>query len=134
MNAARQRGVKIEVIVPGPHNDSGLALHIGRALYDRILDEGIEVYEYQPTMFHTKVMIVDNLWLVVGSANFDNRSFRLNDEINLAVFDQELAEREIEQFEADKRASKAVSAEEWRQRPWIKRAAQHAMRPFRSQV
>ncbi len=77
---ARKRGVKIEIIVPGPHMDAKVVQSASRSLWGTLLDAGVHIYEYQPTMYHCKVMIVDNVWVSVGSINFDDRSFRLNDE------------------------------------------------------
>jgi cardiolipin synthase A/B len=75
--AARKRGVKVEIIVPGPHSDARLVQSASRSRWGDLLDGGVEIYEYQPTMYHCKVLIVDGIWVSVGSANFDNRSFRL---------------------------------------------------------
>jgi cardiolipin synthase len=85
--SARKRGVKVEIIVPGPHTDSQIVAGASRVLWGDLLDAGVEIYEYQPAMYHCKVIIVDEVWVSVGSTNFDDRSFRLNDEANLNVYD-----------------------------------------------
>lgn len=79
------------------------------------------IYEYQPTMYHTKVMVVDELLTSVGSTNFDSRSFRLNDEANLNVLDAEFAACQARQFEEDKKRSTQLTLEWWRSRPWHQR-------------
>ena len=91
MSAARKRGVKIEIIVPGPHMDAKIVQSASRSLWGALLDAGVQIYEYQPTMYHCKVIIVDDVWVSVGSTNFDDRSFRLNDEANLNIYDAAFA-------------------------------------------
>lgn len=131
---ARARGVKVEVIVPGDHNDSGLVRRVSRSKYGKLLREGIDIYEYQPTMFHLKLMIVDDMWISVGSTNFDNRSFRLNDEINVNLFDCNLAGELIESFEDDRRCSERIELEKWKQRPLTEKLKEHGASLFRSQI
>ena len=114
---ARKRGVRIRMLVEGDITDAKPVKFAGRAAYERFLEQGIEVYEYQPTMMHTKVMMVDGVLSIVGSANFDNRSLELNDELNAAVFDRKVAERLASDFERDLRSSKKLNLEEWRSRP-----------------
>jgi cardiolipin synthase len=80
------------------------------------MEQGIEIYEYQPTMMHTKSMIVDSIWSMVGSANFDNRSLELNDEMNIAVSDPDLAARLLKDFEQDLQRAKKLDVNEWRRR------------------
>lgn len=115
--AALRRGVKVQIVLPGPYTDSELVKHASRATWGELLKLGAEIYEYQPTMFHCKVLVVDGLWTSVGSTNFDNRSFRLNDEANLNVFDAGLAARQLEVFKDDLGKSRRVTYEEWEQRP-----------------
>ncbi len=114
--AARRRGVKIEIIVPGPHTDEHLVQHASRHLWNELLDAGIEIYEYQPTMYHCKVIIVDEVWVSVGSTNFDDRSFRLNDEVNLNIYDATFAAAQVKVFEQDLRRSRRVSRTEFKNR------------------
>lgn len=115
--AAKGRGVRVEIIVPGEHIDSGITRRASRALWGKLLEAGVEIYEYEPTMFHVKVLVVDGLWSSVGSTNFDNRSFSLNDEANLNVLDAEFAAEQERIFEEDKRLARRVTFEEWRARP-----------------
>jgi cardiolipin synthase len=134
LQAARARGVTVEIIVPGEHNDSKLVRLVSRARYGRLLKAGIAIYEYQPTLYHTKVAIIDGLWISIGSTNFDNRSFRLNDEANLNVYDQALARQQIEWFEDDKARSKRIELEEWSRRPLMEKSKERVAALFRSQI
>jgi cardiolipin synthase len=119
---ARKRGVKIRIVLPGPHMDSPMVRYASRAAWDRLMSAGIEIYEYLPTMFHCKVMIVDRQWVSVGSANFDMRSFRLNYEANLNVFSEPLAIQLTDQFAADIAKSRKFVRRRWRKRSVAKRA------------
>lgn len=132
--AAVRRGVTVEVLLPGEHLDSTLVRHSSRHRWGQLLENGVRIYEYQPTMYHCKVMIIDELWVSVGSANFDNRSFRLNDEANLNVFDREFALRECEDFRKDKEKAREVTLEEWRNRPFLEKTVDAAAALLRSQV
>ena len=133
-DAAMKRGVKLRIIMPGPITDATLVRRASRALWGRILAAGAEVYEYQPTMFHCKVLVIDGLWTSVGSTNFDNRSFRLNDEANLNVYDRAFAERQIRDFGEDLKRSKRVTFEEWASRPWKERAWEKFLSWFGAQL
>jgi len=115
--AARQRGVKIEVITPGA-TDWNMVRRAARSRWDRLLEAGVEFYEYQPAKLHLKVMIVDEVWVTAGSINFDDRSFRINGEANLNVLDAEFARRQVEIFEQDKANSTRIDPEAFRKRPW----------------
>ena len=114
---ARKRGVRVRMLVEGDITDAKPVKFAGRAAYERFMEQGIEVYEYQPAMMHVKAMMVDGVLSIVGSANFDNRSLELNDELNIAVFDRTVAERLTSDFERDLKNSKRLSLEEWRSRP-----------------
>jgi cardiolipin synthase len=118
---ARRRGVNVEIIVPGPITDAGLVRRASRAKWGPLLEAGVQIYEYQPTMYHAKLMVVDDYWTSVGSTNFDNRSFRLNDEANLNVFDEAFARDQVETFAQDRARSRKVTLEEWRGRPVTER-------------
>jgi len=114
--SACRRGVKIEIIVPGPHMDEQLVQHASRSLWNELLDAGVEIYEYQPTMYHCKVIIVDDVWVSVGSTNFDDRSFRLNDEANLNIYDAAFAAEQAQVFEQDKSHSRLMTRSEFKNR------------------
>ncbi|MET0312630.1 MAG: phospholipase D-like domain-containing protein [Burkholderiaceae bacterium] len=115
--AALQRGVKIRIIVPGPITDSETVRAAGRRMWGDLLRAGAEIHEYQPTMFHCKAMVVDGLLVSVGSTNFDGRSFRLNDEANLNVYDEAFAARQTAIFEDDLKRARRVTLQEWENRP-----------------
>lgn len=122
LHAALKRGVRVRIIMPGPITDASVVRHASRALWGEILAAGAEIYEYQPTMYHCKVLVVDGLWVSVGSTNFDNRSFRLNDEANLNVYDRDFAARQTADFEADLKRSRRITLDEWSSRPWTEKA------------
>ena len=131
---ARKRGVKVEVIIPGRHIDTHVVRRAGRSRFGPLLEAGVEIYEYEPTMYHCKVMIVDGRWTTVGSTNFDSRSFRLNDEANLNVLDPDFARSQAEAFERDKARSRRITFEEWKNRPWTEKLKEHAAGLLRSQL
>jgi cardiolipin synthase len=113
---ARKRGVKIQLIVPGPDTDAKIVQSASRSRWGDLLDAGVEIYEYQPTMYHCKVLIVDEVWVSVGSTNFDDRSFRLNDEANLNVYDSAFAAEQIKVFERDRGKSRLMTRAEFKNR------------------
>ena len=131
---ARNRGVNVEIIVPGHITDVKLVRRASRALWGKLLAAGVRIYEYQPTMYHCKVMVVDDDWVSVGSTNFDNRSFRLNDEANLNVLDKDLARQQSDVFNADKDCSREVTLENWRRRPYREKVADWVATQFRGQL
>ena len=118
---AEQRGVRVSVIVPGKHDDHALTRSSGRSAYGRLLKAGANVYEYEPSMIHAKIAVFDGAWSVVGSTNLDNRSFGINDEVNVAVLDPEIASRLTRDFEQDAGESRKVNLEEWKTRPLSER-------------
>jgi cardiolipin synthase len=131
---AKRRGVEVEIIVPGRYIDFKIVRKASRSRWGPLLEAGVAIYEFQPTMYHTKVMVVDELWVSVGSTNFDSRSFRLNDEANLNVLDPELAAELAEQFEDDKRRSRRVTLEAWKARPWQEKAKDRLAGLIRKQL
>ena len=116
LQEARARGVAVQIIVPGAVTDSLLVRHASRAAWGGLLQAGVEIYEYEPTMYHVKQMIVDDFWVSIGSSNLDNRSFRLNSEANLNILDAEFAAEQSRLFEGDLKRSKRITYELWRQR------------------
>ena len=116
MRDAVRRGVKIRLLVEGDITDAMPVKHASRSYYDQLLELGIDIYEYQPTMLHAKTLVVDGAWSMFGSANFDNRSLELNDELNVAVADRELAARLLADFEKDLHVSRRLTLETWRRR------------------
>ncbi len=129
---AVRRGVKVRIITPGKHMDAETVRRASRGLWGDLLEAGVQMYEYQPTMYHCKVMIVDGLMTSVGSTNFDVRSFRLNDEANLNVYDAEFAARQTRVFEADLTQSRRITLEAWKTRPVTERVHEHTLALFGS--
>ncbi len=119
---AARRGVEVRVLVPGPHTDKEFVRIAGRAVYAELLEAGVHVFEYQPTMLHAKTLVVDEAWASVGSVNFDNRSFQLQDEATLCVQSPAFAGRLTEQFERDLAVSEEIDLARWRERPAHHRA------------
>lgn len=118
---AARRGVKVEIIVPGRHIDQNAVRQASRNKWPELLKAGVHIYEYQPTMLHCKYLIVDDLWVSVGSSNFDPRSFRLNAEANLNVLNASFAAEQARIFEKDKARSKEVTLDMLKHQPiWDK--------------
>ncbi|CAN5605192.1 phospholipase D-like domain-containing protein [soil metagenome] len=115
--AARKRGVRVVVLLPGKQIDVKTVRHASRARWGEMLEAGVEIYEYLPTMYHCKLMVVDDRWVSIGSPNLDNRSFRLNDEANLNVLSLQFAAEQSRMFEADLAKSRRITLEMWRNRP-----------------
>jgi cardiolipin synthase len=132
--AAARRGVRIQIITPGKHMDAETVRKASRAQWGDLLEVGIEMYEYQPTMYHCKVLVVDGLWVSVGSTNFDNRSFALNDEANLNILDEAFAARQIEIFEQDLARSRRITLAEWKGRPLPEKVLEHTASLLRLQL
>lgn len=107
--SAAKRGVKVEIIIPGKHIDQKLVRTASRRFWPEFIQAGIKLYEYQPTMVHVKLMIVDDTFVSVGSGNFDNRSVRLNDEANLDVLNHSFAGEQLRLFERDKKQSRELT-------------------------
>ena len=131
---ALKRGVKITILTPGAGTDVDSVRGASRARWGDLLQAGAKIYEYQPTMYHCKVMIVDDQWVSVGSTNFDLRSFRLNDEANLNIYNRDFALRQIEIFDSDLKKSRQITYEEWKNRPWLEKVYEHTMALMRSQL
>jgi cardiolipin synthase A/B len=122
LTEARRRGVRVRLLVEGDLTDAKPVKYASRADYDALLAAGIEIYEFQPTMMHVKALVVDRVWSIVGSTNFDNRSLELNDEINVAIADADLALRLTEDFEVDLRRSRRLTLQAWRDRSATEKA------------
>ena len=131
---ALRRGVRIRLITPGPITDTETVRAASRQTWGPLLAAGAQIYEYQPTMYHCKVMVVDNLMVSVGSTNFDSRSFRLNDEANLNIYDSAMAARQTAVFEDDLKRSRRVTFEEWANRPLSEKAKDLLASVLRSQL
>ncbi|HVS63528.1 MAG TPA: phospholipase D-like domain-containing protein [Thermoanaerobaculia bacterium] len=131
---ARRRGVRVRVLLPGPHMDSESVRIASKGEWGPLLREGVEIYLYQPTMLHTKMLVVDAELVSVGSTNFDYRSFRLNDEASLNVFDVGFAEQMTAVFELDLRDATGFSYAMWQARPLRERIAETLILPIKSQL
>ena len=131
---AMKRGVRVRLILPGENTDVEFVRSASRAGWGPLLKAGALIHEYQPTMYHVKLLIVDGLWSSVGSTNFDARSFRLNAEANLNVYDKEFARLQTEAFDADLKKTRRVTYEEWENRPWHEKFKEHAAAIFSSQL
>ncbi len=131
---AVQRGVDVRLILPGEHDDQPLTKSAGRAAYGRMLEGGVKIFEYQPTMIHTKAMVIDGLFALVGSSNFDARSSEINEEVDLAIYDQDFGRKMEAMFEEDLRHSKQYTLEQFRNRSLWERTTEWLMLPFRSQL
>jgi cardiolipin synthase len=114
------------MIAPVPQIDSETVRRASRARWGDLLEAGAEIHEYQPTMFHCKVLVADGLVVSVGSTNFDDRSFHLNDEASLNIYDAAFAAHQVEVFERDLKSSRRISVAEWRDRPLAEKLWEHA--------
>ncbi len=125
LDDARQRGVTVRILVESDITDHKSVKYASRDAYDGMLDADIQIYEYRPTMMHTKTMVVDGVLSIFGSANFDNRSLELNDEVNVAVFSRRLASRFLQAFANDLRVSHKWTLATWRERPYTDRVHEY---------
>lgn len=119
--AARQRGVEIDILLPGEEIDKDFVRMAAKSHWKELLEAGVRFHEFQPSMFHSKLTIIDRDWVSLGSANLDNRSFRINDEANLNVFDRDFAERLIALFDSDLEQTRLYDLERWHERSyWLR--------------
>lgn len=131
---AVQRHVDVRLMLPGVNNDQPLTKSAGRAAYGRMLEGGVKIFEYQPTMIHTKSMVVDGLFSMFGSSNFDSRSSEINEELDVVVYDEKFS-REMEAvFEKDLEQSREYTLQEFKNRSLWERTTEWLMLPFRSQL
>ena len=131
---ARRRGVRIRILVPDKHIDSETVRIASKRAWGPLLESGVEIYEYDPTMLHCKMLIFDGTMVSVGSTNFDMRSFELNDEASLNVYDDSFAASMTRVFEQDLTAANSYSLEQWQHRPWTQKLAERILIPIRSQL
>jgi cardiolipin synthase len=131
---AAERGVELRIVVPGPHIDKEFVRTAGRASYEPLLEVGITLYEYAPTMLHAKSLVVDGIWSCVGSVNFDNRSFQLHDEVALCVQSERFAGELHEQFERDLEDSEEIDPDRWSSRGPVQRARESVTRLARREL
>jgi cardiolipin synthase len=131
---AAERGVHMRILVPGSHIDKQFVRTAGRAAYDQLIDAGIEIYEYCPTMLHAKTLTVDEIWSSVGSVNFDNRSFQLHDEVTLCTQSERFAGELHEVFEKDLEASERIDPDNWSDRSIAQRVRENVTKYARREL
>jgi cardiolipin synthase A/B len=127
---AARRGVNVRIVTPGKRIDTHTVREASRACWGDLLKAGVEIFEYQPTMFHCKLLVVDEYLVSVGSTNFDSRSFKLNDEANLNIYDREFAREQVAIVEADIAKSQQVTLEAWLHRPLLEKLIEKAVVPL----
>lgn len=131
---AAKRGVKVQIITPGQRIDTHTVREASRACWGDLLAAGVQMYEYQPTMFHCKLMVVDEYLVSVGSTNFDSRSFKLNDEANLNIYDRDFAREQTALFDQDIGHAKRITLEDWRRRSPAEKLLERAVALLDSQL
>jgi cardiolipin synthase len=134
LEGAVRRGVDVRVIVPGETTDQPVVRQAGRLYYNQLLRRGIRIFEYLPTMMHAKTMVVDGIWTTVGSSNFDNRSFRLNDEVNVNIYDETIASQMETMFFEDLARCEEITRRRWIQRPALDRLKERVAGWFKPQL
>jgi len=131
---AAKRGVAVHIITPGKRIDTHTVREASRACWGDLLAAGVEIYEYQPTMFHCKLIVVDEYLVSVGSTNFDSRSFKLNDEANLNIYDRDFARRQTAIFADDVAHAKRITLDDWRRRPLTEKLLERIVALLDSQL
>ncbi len=131
---AVDRGVRVQVLVPGPHMDKKVVRSAGRSVYRQLVECGVEMYEFQPTMLHAKTMVVDGCWASVGTVNFDNRSFQLNEELTACIYDEGLAGELREQYERDLERAERIEADRWEDRSLLQHGSERASALLRREL
>jgi cardiolipin synthase len=134
LEGAVRRGVDVRVILPGEYTDVPIVRQASRLHYDYLLRRGIRIFEYQPTMMHAKTMVVDGAWSTIGSSNFDERSFRLNDEVNVNVYDDEIAAQMETMFFEDLARSREITLRKWFKRGIVERLKEKLAGVFKPQL
>ena len=132
--SARKRGVRIRVLVPDKHLDSETVRIASKREWGPLMESGIEIYLYEPTMLHCKMLIFDRHMVSVGSTNFDMRSFELNDEASLNIYDNAFAAQMTETYEQDLKAATRYPLDHWQHRSWAQKLAELVLLPIRSQL
>jgi cardiolipin synthase len=129
--AAARRGVEVEILLPGPHTDKRVCQLAGQHFYEDLLDCGVRIFEYQPTMMHAKVITVDRIAALIGSTNFNRRSLDHDEEVMLAVLDEDFTATLDQHFDEDLRASERIEKGRWNRRPLTRRLREAAVAPIR---
>lgn len=134
LEGAVRRGVVVKVIVPGEWTDVPVVRQASRWHYEKLLKRGIKIYEYQGTMIHAKTMVVDGIWSTIGSSNFDDRSFRLNDEVNVNVYAEDVAAKLEAMFQQDLARSIEITPRKWARRSMFSRLKERAAELLKPQL
>jgi len=132
--AAAERGVRVEILLPGPHADKRFVQLAGESSYERLLECGVKIWHFQPSMLHAKIMTIDGVIANIGSANLNARSTELDEEINLVAMDPGLVRALDEQFDEDLERSEAIEPGQWKRRSLPQRAVERAAGLFRHEV
>ena len=128
------RGVDVRLLLPGPYNDQPLTQSAGRTAYGRLLEGGVKIFEYQPTMIHAKTLVADGMFSMIGSSNLDARSSEINEELDLVVYDEAFGRLMEETFEKDLAQSREYTLQEFQNRSLWERVTEWLAVPFRSQL
>ncbi|MGI8819548.1 MAG: phospholipase D-like domain-containing protein [Chthoniobacterales bacterium] len=131
---AVRRGVDVRIMLPGPHNDQPLTQSAGRSAYGKMLEGGVKIFEYQPTMIHAKTMVADGIFAMIGSSNLDGRSSEINEELDLVVYDGRFGRGMEQAFEKDLAQSKEYTLDDFKKRSTWERITEWVAIPFRSQL
>jgi cardiolipin synthase A/B len=134
LSAASDRGVKVEILLPGPHVDKRFVQLAGQAVYEGLLEHGVRIWHFQPTMLHAKIITVDRLVANVGSANFNARSTELDEEINLVALDSELVRLLDRQFDEDLKRSEEIMPGRWEDRSIGRQILEGITKPLRHKM
>ena len=131
--AAAKRGVEIKLLIPGAI-DHNLVRQASRSEFGRLLESGVQIYEYRPALLHAKTMVVDGIWATVGSTNLDHRSFSLNDELNVAIYDVATAQKLELIFAEDLSNSRRILYDDWNHRGMASRFLELLALPLKEQM
>jgi cardiolipin synthase len=134
LTKAVKRGVDVRLLVPGQNNDQPLTKSAGRAAYGRLLEGGVRIFEFEPTMIHVKSMIVDGMFAMIGSSNLDSRSAEINEELDVVIYDSDFGREMEEMFTRDLARSHQYTLEQFRNRSLWERTVEWLALPFRSQL
>ena len=131
---AVKRGVNVQLLLPGKHNDQPATKAAGRGAYGKLLEGGVQIFEFEPTMIHSKTLVVDGMFSMFGSSNLDARSSQINEELDISVYDEGFGRQMEDIFNADLKHSRRYTLEEFKKRSWWERTVEWATVPFRSQL
>ncbi len=130
LTKAAQRGVDVRLLVPGQHNDQPMTKSAGRGAYGELLEGGVKIFEYEPTMIHSKTLVVDGIFSVIGSSNFDSRSAQINEELDITVYDEGFGAEMNAVFERDLQKSKPYRLEDFKKRSVWERFSEWLVAPL----